>query len=505
MGNFEYPAKLNVAKELIDNNTAKRGDKVFIYTAKEEITFNQLSERVNKFANVLKGLGVNPGERVMIVLPDIPLFYCAFLGSIKAGAIPIPINNALKEDDYKFLLNDSEASVLITTSDNEAKNSSSTSLKHKLLAETDIPALLKKAGSDFAAYPSKEDDIAFWLYSSGSTGKPKGVLHRHRDILFTADTFAKSVVNLTDKDIVFSASKLFFAYGLGNSLSFPLRFGASVVILDDKPSPENVIDLLSKYKPTVFCGVPTLFNSMLKRMGELNLKFLRICISAGEALPPEIYRKWLKATGLELLDGIGSTEALHIFISNMPNAVKENSTGKLVPGYEARVIDDENNDVPEGEQGHLIIRGKSVTPGYWKRPSDNEEKMMPDGWFKTGDMYSMEDGYFYYQGRGDDMLKVGGIWVSPMEIENIFLSHQAVHECAVVGSKVEGLVKPFAYVVLNSGEDKNKDKAKDLLSFAQSKLPKHKWPWEVYFIDALPRTTTGKVQRFKLRQTAPVR
>jgi benzoate-CoA ligase len=318
----------------------------------------------------------------------------------------------------------------------------------------------------------------------------------------TARLFGEGILGMTSDDVVFSAAKLFFAYGLGNGLTFPLRFGSTAVLLSDPPTPEKVINTLVTYRPTVFFGVPTMYNSLLKKMNGEDTSSLRLCVSAGEALPPEIFKQWQAKTGCEIVDGIGSTEALHIFISNRPGATKEGSSGSLVPGYEAKIVDEEGSDVPAGETGHLLIRGSSITLGYWNRPEQNREKMLEDGWFKTGDMYSRDNGYFIYQGRGDDMLKVGGIWVSPMEIEYVLIEHAAVSECAVVGHEVEGLQKPFAYIVLNQSYDAaGREKlAGELLEFVSQKLPKFKRPWGIKFVDELPKTATGKIQRFKLRK-----
>jgi benzoate-CoA ligase len=498
--------KYNVAEALLNQNASLRGDKIAIYCGEEKITYKSLLENVNRFANVLKSLGVKQTERVMILLPDSPMFFYAFLGSIKHGAWPVPVNTMLGEGDYEYLQDNSEARVLVTETHSKAARIKTGQLCYKLFSDGELATLMKESSPDAEAYPTEADDIAFWLYSSGSTGRPKGVPHRHIDMVHSADHYAKHVLNLNETDIVFSVSKLFFAYGLGNSLSFPLRHGASTVLLSSPPAPETVMGIVSKYKPTVFFGVPTQYNSVLKKIDDSNpFESVRVCASAGEALPPEIFYKWKEKTGLEILDGIGSTEALHVFISNMPGDVKPGTSGRVVPGYEAKIIDDLGNEVSSGEAGQLIIRGKSVTTGYWNKPEENKEKILLNGWFKTGDMYMKEDGYFTYQGRGDDMLKAGGIWVSPIEIENVLIQHKAVNEAAVVGHNVEGLSKPFGYISLN--ED-FKDRAGDenfneeLLQFASERLPKFKWLRGVYFVDELPKTATGKIQRFKLRKAS---
>ena len=494
----------NVAEVLLNENVALRGDKVAIYCGEERITYKTVNENVNRFANTLKTLGIKSKERVMILLPDSPMFIYAFLGSIKHGAWPVPVNTMLNEKDYEYMLDHSEARVIVTETHSKAAGIETGRLCYRLFVDKGLDESLAAVAPEAEAYQAQAGDIAFWLYSSGSTGRPKGVPHRHIDMIHVADHFGRHVLNVQDIDTVFSVSKLFFAYGLGNGLHIPFRFGASTVLLSSSPSPESVMETVSTYKPTIFFGVPTQYNSVLKRMKDGDcFASVRACTSAGEALPPEIFNRWKAATGLEILDGIGSTEALHIFISNMPGDIRPGTSGRVVPGYEAKIIDDAGNEVPPGEAGHLIIRGKSITPGYWRRPDENAEKMLPDGWFKTGDMYTQADGYFTYQGRGDDMLKVGGIWVSPVEIENVLLEHEAVHEAAVVGHDVEGLSKPFGYVALNDqfkDRSGDKDLGEELVCFVSNRLPKFKWLRDVYFVDELPKTATGKIQRFKLRK-----
>jgi benzoate-CoA ligase family protein len=492
----------NAAYELIGNHPSVRGDKVAIYWGDARVTYKELEQNVNRFANMLKEKGVQPTERVVIMLPDSPMFVYAFLGSIKHGAWPVPVNTMLGEDDYRYLLEDSEARLLVTTRWSKAAGIETDHLCHKLFSDNGLMPLLLSLSPEADPHLSTADDIAFWLYSSGSTGKPKGTPHRQNSLLVTADAYAKHVLRMSEDDVCFSASKLFVAYGLGNSLTFPVRFGASTVLLSESPTPEKVLETLVKYQPSIFFGAPTQYNSVLKKMDGTGLPWLRMCVSAEESLPREIYKKWKAATGLEILDGIGSTEALHIFISNQPDDVRAGSSGRLVPGYEARIVDDHDSLLPEGETGHLLIKGKSLTPGYWNRPGDNENKILDGGWFRTGDMYSQQDGYFTYQGRGDDMLKVGGVWVSPVEIEYALTEHEAVHECAAVGHEVEGLVKPFVYVVLNeASRPRAKERlARELMDFLAQQLPKFKLPWGINFMDDLPKTATGKIQRCLLRQ-----
>ncbi len=506
MKNSKATTTFNAASELLDGNAALRGDKVAIFCGEERVTYKTLLQNVNRFANMLKALGIKPAERVMIVLPDSPMFVYAFLGSIKYGAWPVPVNTMLKEEDYQYMLDNSDARVLVTEHQSKAASVRTTQFCYKLFSDNGIDSLMSCASDRAAAYPSKRNDVAFWLYSSGSTGRPKGVPHRHIDMIHSADNYGKKVIGIGEHDLCFSVSKLFFAYGLGNGLHIPFRHGASTVLLPTPPGPESVMETVAVFKPTIFFGVPTQYNSVLKRMNGSDanpFNSVRVCASAGEALPPEIFNRWKEKTGLEILDGIGSTEALHIFISNMPGDIKPGTSGRVVPGYEAKIVDDTGREVEDGEAGQLVIRGESVTTGYWQRPEDNADKFLDDGWFKTGDMYTQEKGYFTYQGRGDDMLKVGGIWVSPVEIENVLIQHKAVNEAAVVGQDVEGLSKAFGYVSLNegytdrSGQDGLTD---EILKFVSERLPKYKWLRGIYFVEELPKTATGKIQRFRLRK-----
>ncbi len=493
----------NIAAELLHHNADQRGDKVALHCGSEKITYAAVLENVNRFANILAELNVKPTDRVMIHLPDSPAFVYAFLGSIKYGAWPVPINTMLGKGDYEYLLDDSEARVLVTEKKSKAAQAKTRHLCYRIFSDDGFDDWLARSSEQADTHPAHEDDIAFWLYSSGSTGKPKGTPHKHIDMFFTAKAYGQHIAKITENDTVFSVSKLFFAYGLGNSLSLPFSHGASSVLLSEPPSPERIMNIISNYQPTLFFGVPTQYNSLLKKMNGTRFPSIRACASAGEALPPEVFQRWKEKTGLNILDGIGSTEALHIFISNRQDDVKEGCSGKLVPGFEAKIVDNAGNPVPDGETGQLLIRGQSLTPGYWNRPEENLSKMAADGWFRTGDMYNRSEGYFTYQGRGDDMLKVGGIWVSPVEIENVLMAHEAVNECAVVGHEIEGLVKPFAYVspekAYAATEKERIGLSKAILEYAADRLPKFKCPWQVLFTDELPKTATGKIQRFKLR------
>ncbi len=492
----------NVACELLDPHVKSRGDKVAIYCDRDRISYGRLYEQVNRFGSILKELHVRPGERVLIALPDCPECVYAFLGSTKYGAWPVLVSPQLSEGSYEYILNDSQASAVFATSDSQAAKVRTEHLRHIMcLDEKSFADRAASASTDLDPHPSSEDDIAFMLYSSGSTGNPKGVVHRHGDIPFTADVYGKQVLNVSEEDICFSASKLFFAYGLGNSLSFPLRAGAAVVLFPGKSTAPDAFQIINTYRPTLFYGVPTLYNMMLKTMDETtSLDSVRLCVSAGEALPASIYHQWKKITGLEIVDGIGSTEALHIFISNRPGEIRPGTSGCVVPPYEARIVGDDGQSVTPGEPGYLLIRGRSTAPFYWNRPDKTSETMLDDNWLRTGDVYIEDGGYYCYQGRADDMFKVDAHWVSPIQVEDVLREHDAVMECAVACRTLEGLVKPLAYVVLNPGFKEDMKLYREIRAHVLRRLPEYMCPVQIVCCDELPKTETGKVQRFRLRK-----
>ncbi len=490
----------NVADELLNLQSAARGDDIAIYCGKETLTYHRLREMANRFGNVLRAIGLKHGDRIILSLPDCPDTVAAFLGSILYGVWPVLVSPDLSENTYAFIAEDTGAAAVLTSTGSAASGICRTlPLKTLCIQTLEMETLLRQASCELNPWPSREDDIAFMLYSSGSTGTPKGVPHRHRDIPVTADTYAAEVLNLTASDICFSASKLFFAYGLGNSLSFPLRFGASVVLYPSKPTPSDIFDVIAAYRPTVFFAVPTVYNMLLKSMNEtVSMSSLRLCVSAGEALPASTWHEWKRLTGLEIIDGIGSTEALHIFISNRPGRVCPGTSGTLVSGYEARIVDETGSPAPSGEPGHLLIRGKSISPFYWNRPDKTGETMRGDGWLKTGDMYILSDGCFAFQGRSDDMFKSGGHWISPALIEEAMREHPAVAECAVTQRKLEGLVKPMAFVIPAAGYQGDITLFREIRAFVLRRLPDHMCPVQIEFCTGLPKTETGKIQRFKL-------
>ena len=419
----------------------------------------------------------------------------------------------MRGQDYLYFLNDSRARVAVISAPLLAEAGpvlgQATFLKHVLVAggsghgHLSWEDQLAKASSRLEAAPTSRDDPAFWLYSSGSTGFPKGAVHLHHDMVICQETYAKQVLGIRPTDRVFSAAKLFFAYGLGNAGYFPMGVGAQSVLFPHRPTPEGVFEIITRHRPTLFFGVPTLYAGMLavkEAEKRFDLSSLRLCVSAGEALPEEIYQRWRERFGVEIVDGIGTTEILHIFVSNRPGAARPGSTGLPVPGYEAIIVDDEGRPVPQGEIGNLRVKGDSTMAYYWNKHEKTKETLFGP-WIQTGDKYYQDgDGYFWYCGRADDMLKVGGIWVSPVEVEATLVRHAAVLEAAVVGHEdSDRLVKPKAFVVLKEPAPDPAALAEDLKAFVKDKIAPYKYPRWIEFVAELPKTATGKIQRFKLR------
>ena len=504
------PREYNAAVDLVERNLkAGRGGKVAYIDDAGQHTYAELSERVNRAANALVALGVQREERVALALLDTVDFPAAFLGAIKAGIVPVALNTLLTAPDYEYMLRDSRAQVLIVSEPLlkafQPILSKLPDLKHVVVAGADaqghlhLAGLFESAGKEFKAAPTLADDICFWLYSSGSTGAPKGTVHLHAHLIQTADLYAVPVLGIRESDVVFSAAKLFFAYGLGNALTFPLAVGATTVLMAERPTPDSVFKRLVEHKATIFYGVPTLYAAMLvsPNFPEKKDLALRVGTSAGEALPPEILKRFAERTGVELLDGIGSTEMLHIFISNRPGDVMPGTTGKAVPGYKLRLVDENGQDVQPGELGELQISGPTSAIMYWNQ-REKTKHTFQGPWTMSGDKYTLvEGGYYAYGGRSDDMLKVGGIYVSPAEVEAALVSHQAVLECAVVGHEdADKLVKPKAFVVLKPGAKATED---ELKAHVKAVLAHYKYPRWVEFVGELPKTATGKIQRFKLR------
>ncbi|WP_044895747.1 benzoate-CoA ligase family protein [Bacillus alveayuensis] len=514
----------NAANLFIDENVKKGlGEKIAIYYRDKRISYKALQEKVNRVGNMLRKLGYKMEDRILLVCHDIPEFIYSFFGAMKIGVVPIPVNTMMQPSDYEYFLNNSRAKGLMIHEDIWAniqqRKDRFLFLEHIIVIKEsannlsenvfDFHSLLDQADKELENALTNKDDSAFWLFSSGSTGDPKGVIHLHHDMEYALNTYAKQVLEISEEDRCLSASKLFFAYGLGGGMYFPLGAGASTVLVKERPDPETIFQTIEKYKPTIFFGVPTLYGMMidyaLKTGKRFDLSSLRVCVSAGEALPPSLYYKWKDMYQVDILDGIGSTEALHIFISNRIKDIKIGSSGKVVPGFDAKIVDENGAELPINEIGDLVIRGDCIAHGYWNLHDQNKQKFIGE-WFHTGDKYYKdEEGYFWYCGRSDDMLKVGGVWVSPIEVENCLLQHQDVFEVAVIGvEKKDRLVVPKAFVVLKQGVDETKEKEEELKLFVKQQLAPYKYPRFIEFIDELPKTATGKIQRYKLREILKV-
>jgi benzoate-CoA ligase family protein len=508
----------NASTSFIDKNIANGlAEKTAIYYKDKQITYRKLQEQVNRVGNGLKGLQIGMEDRILILCFDSPEFISTFFGAIRIGAVPIPTNTMMQPADYEYFLNKSRAKVLVVEyglwEKIEQLKDKFIFLKHVITINEsptqredviDFYNLIENASTELEPTITHPDDAAFWLFSSGSTGEPKAVIHLQHDMEFAFHAYAKKVIKINQDDRVFSASKLFFAYGLGNAMYFPLGAGGSTILLEERPTAEKVFETLEKFKPTIFFGVPTLYGTMIdyaERCGrKIDLSSIRICASAGEALPSHFIRKWKNLFDLDILDGIGSTEALHIFLSNSIGDIKEGSSGKIVPGYEAKIVNENGVVVPVNETGDLLIKGDSIAQGYWNLHEQTKRKFNGE-WLHTGDKYYQdEEGYFWYCGRSDDMMKVGGIWVSPVEIENSLLNHDFILEVAVVGIKKEnGLVTPKAFVVLKEGTLPSESLERELKDYVKQDLAPYKYPRIIEFVDELPKTSTGKIQRFKLR------
>ncbi len=509
------PRQYNAADDLVQRNLqAGRGSKVAYIDDHGSYTFSDLAERVNRFGNVLTGMSLAAEDRVMLCLLDTIDFPTAFLGSIHAGIVPVAANTLLTTADYDFMLGDSRAKALVVSKALWPQFASIVGKHHKTLKHVII------SGSDEKGYPNLAelmmgvsprsepaqttcDDFCFWLYSSGSTGTPKGTVHLHSHLIQTAELYGRGVLGIREDDVVFSAAKLFFAYGLGNGLTFPLAVGATAVLMAERPTPQAVFQRLRQHQPTIFYGVPTLYAGLLASPEMLKrdeVPRLRVCTSAGEALPADIGRRWTESLGVEILDGIGSTEMLHIFLSNRAGEVRYGTTGKPVPGYAVRLIGEDGNPVAPGEIGELQINGPSAAVMYWNSREKSRHTFMGE-WTRSGDKYiESADGYFQYCGRSDDMLKVGGIYVSPFEVEGALMTHEAVLEAAVVAhADTDDLIKPKAYVVLKAGVEPSDALRETLKQHVKEKLAPYKYPRWIEFVAELPKTATGKIQRFKLR------
>ena len=508
----DIPEQFNAVEAFIDKHLAAgRGDRVALCWNDQTVTYAQLAANVNRVGNVFLRLGIRPEERVLLAVLDSPEFVYSFWGALKIGAVPVPVNTFLCTDEYAYLLENSRASAFVVAQEvwPTVASLSTPRLRSRIVVGNggqdalSFWTLIEKESATLEPELTDRDDMALWLYSSGSTGTPKGVIHLHRDLLYCAETYAKEVLGIGPGDVTFSASRLFFSYGLGGGLTFALHAGATAALVSARPTPEGVYATIHRYRPTIFFGVPTLYAALLQMKGieqKYDLSSLRLCVSAGEALPAELFKQWRERFGIEILDGIGSTEMLHIFVSSVPGKCKPGSCGFPVPGYEVKITGEKGEPSGEGEIGNLQVRGASAFAEYWRIPELTAQTKHGD-WIVTGDKFFCDsDGYYHYCGRADDMLKVAGMWVSPMEVENALLGHPQVAEAAVVGATDErGLSYAVAHVVLRGNIPGSEKLAAEICEHVKARLVSYKVPREVRFCGELPKTVTGKIQRFKLR------
>lgn len=508
----------NAALWFVDRHSAEgRGGKTAFreaFGAGRSLTYAGLASGSARVAGALERAGVRREERALMLVLDQVEFPMIFWGAIKAGVIAVPLNTLLSADIYEAILEDSRASVLFVSAElwpvvGKAA-SAARHLREIVVIGGEAPSGTRSFDEFVAGVPEAEaveaasDECCFWLYSSGSTGRPKGVRHVHGSLKATAETYGAQVLQIGEDDVVYSVAKLFFAYGLGNAMTFPMSVGATAILYNARPTPEAAIGIIGTEKPSVFCGVPTLYAALvhhLEKAGTPEEARLRTCISAGEALPEEIGRKWRNLWGVDIMDGVGSTEMLHIFLSNKPGDIVYGTSGTAVPGYEVRLVDETGRDVSAGEIGELLVRGASAADGYWNQRAKSRTTFEGE-WTRTGDKYELTaDGRYVYCGRTDDMFKVSGIWVAPFEIEQALVAHESVLEAAVVAKRDEdGLEKPKAFVVLKGGA--GAESAESLKEFVKEKIGKWKYPRWVEVVPELPKTATGKIQRFKLREIA---
>ncbi|MEM7424903.1 MAG: benzoate-CoA ligase family protein [Pseudomonadota bacterium] len=510
---MEFPREYNAATDFVDRNVEEgRGGKPAFIDPERSLTYGELQTESCRMANLLTGLGLKREARIAMIMLDTVDFPICFWGAIRAGIIPIPMNTLLTAPLYEYMLSDSRAEVLVVSAALlpavEPALRALPHLKHVIVSGGDAGSRLsfqtelEQQSDEFRTVDTVCDEVAFWLFSSGSTGNPKGVQHAHSSMMYTARNYAEEAIGMTEADIVYSAAKLFFAYGLGNAMTFTMAVGATATLLPGRPTPHSVFEMLNTHQATLFFGVPTLYAAILATpecAPENGSSALRQCLSAGEALPEDVSVAWRAKFGVEILDGIGSTELLHIFLSNRPGDFRYGTTGKAVPGYELKLLDENDGELGADEIGELVVRGDSAGIGYWNQ-REKSRNTFQGHWTRTGDKYYRDaDGFYHYCGRTDDMFKVSGIWVSPFEVESALVSHEAVLEAAVVAkADDEELLKPKAFVVLNEGYS-GAELFEPLKEHVKSEVGPWKYPRWIDFVDDLPKTSTGKIQRFKLR------
>jgi benzoate-CoA ligase len=505
------PETYNAGSLLDANLAAGRAGKVAIVCGDERVTYQDLHDRACAMGRALRALGIRREERVLLIMDDTPAFAVAFWGTVRLGAVPVPINPLLRVDDYRFFVEDTYARAVAAEPGYLEK------LAQALEGMADPPTVIstgKDAGTglrlddllaehrgDLPLAATHRDDIALILYSGGSTGRPKGIVHLHHDIPYTCEAYARTVVHMTEADVVF-ARALFHAYGLGAGVTFPCWAGATAIVQPGRPTPQSILALIERERPSLVFLVPTIYNAIVHAPEALDadLGSVRLCISAAEPLGPEVWRQWNQRFGLEILDGIGSTELLHIFCSNTPDESRPGSSGKPVAGYELRLLDEDGTPVSPGTVGDLFVRGDSAAPYYWHQHAKSQRTMRGD-WIHTGDRYRCDgEGFYWYEGRSDDMIKVRGEWVSPIEIEHTLCEYPAVHEAAVVGVPIDGVTMIKATVVLKADYEPSPLLVRELQDWCKGRLQRYQFPHTIDFVDDLPKTITGKIQRFRLRE-----
>jgi benzoate-CoA ligase family protein len=500
------PLRFNAAEWFIGRHALEgRASKTAIIDGEGSMTYGELDEAVRQFANVLRAAGARRDERIAYIAPDSRWLSIGFWGSIAAGAVAVPVNTLLKAADYRYLLDDCGARITVV--DPQIVDPSElASVDTEVWTIEQMRTLVKAASLRSKYAETHRDAMAFFLYSSGTTGEPKGVVHLQHDMWICCETYGKSVLDIRADDRCFSIAKLFFAYGLGNAQYFPFHVGASAVLFAGRPTPAAVFDVVREHRPTLFFGVPTAYANMLAAIDDgvaADFRSVRTCISAGEALPAAILQRWRARTGVDILDGIGSTETCHIFLTNRRGEIRPGSSGKPVDGYELDLVDESGHSVGSGELGDLIVRADSTMALYWNKHETTKSALRGE-WIRTGDKYSRDaDGYYVHSGRTDDMIKAGGMWVSPVEVEGALIGHPTVFECAVIAiADEDGLDKPHAFVVLRPGVAAGETIARELREFVKGLLAPYKCPRAIRFIDELPKTPTGKVKRYELRKIA---
>ena len=515
---LELPARYNASETFIDAHRGARESRIAIRCQGRSVTYGELAANVNRCGNALRELGVQIEQRVVVLCLDSPAFVYAFFGAIKLGAVPVPANTLLTPRDLAYILQDSRAVAIVVSAPLLPKvleaRKDLPRLRHVLVTGGDAPAgvlsfeqLLGQASDELHPADTTPDDACFWLYSSGTTGFPKGAVHLQHDMIYCTDTYGAEVLRTGEDDRHFTVSPLFHAYGLGNGVFFPFRVGASTVYKPERATPDLVYQLITAERPTILFTAPTFYAALLAYPEDAfayDLSSLRFCVSAGEALPKALFEAWKRRFATEILDGIGATEMLHIFISNTAGKARGGTSGTVVPGYRARIVDDEGGEVPRGESGHLWVSGDSSAAYYWNK-HDKSKATFKGDWYVTGDKYHQDaDGYFVYEGRSDDMLKVSGQWVSPAEVEAALIEHPAVLECGVVGAKdKDDLVKPRAFVLLKNDRTPSAELAEELKAFVKGRITPYKYPRWIEFVPELPKNAAGKIQRFKLRERTP--